>query len=178
MMALSQAGMVEKFVDALVWIIWPVYLNQQGLPLPTIGWLVGVYGFTWGLAQLLTGHASDIFGRHRLNVAGMWICGAGVALFPWGQDITWWAWSTAITGLGMALLYPNLSAAVVDHAAPEWRASAIGIYRFWRDIGYAVGAAGIGLVAFGAGHIESVFWFISLSMLLSGAWLAWSSRDS
>lgn len=178
MMALSQAGLVEKFVDALVWIIWPVALNQRGFSLPNIGWLVGIYGFTWGVTQLFTGHASDLWGRHRLNVAGMWICGLGVALFSGEHSMTWLACSAAITGLGMAMLYPNLSAAVADQAAASWRASAIGIYRFWRDIGYAVGAAGIGLVAFVVGQIDSAFWFVSLSMLLSGAWLALTPFDS
>ena len=178
MMALSQAGLVEKFVDALVWIIWPVALNQRGFSLPTIGWLVGVYGFTWGVAQLFTGHASDLWGRHRLNVAGMWICGLGVALFPGEHGLTWLAWSAAITGLGMAMLYPNLSAAVADQAPAQWRASAIGIYRFWRDIGYAVGAAGIGVFTFVFGQIDSAFWFVSLSMLLSGAWLAFTRFEA
>lgn len=177
MMALSQAGLVEKFVDALVWIIWPVYLNQKGLTLPAIGWVVGSYGMTWGVAQLLTGHWSDLVGRHRLNVAGMWLCGLGVALFPMLQSVAWWSCTAALTGLGMAMLYPNLSAAVVDHAAPAWRASAIGIYRFWRDIGYAVGAAGIGLVAFVAGNLDSTFGFVALSMFLSGTLLAWRGQD-
>jgi len=75
------------------------------------------------------------------------------------------------------MLYPNLSAAVVDHAAPAWRASAIGIYRFWRDIGYAVGAAGIGLVAFLTGNLDSTFGFVAISMFLSGALLAWRGQD-
>jgi len=177
MMALSQAGLVEKFVDALVWIIWPVYLNQKGLALPAIGWVVGSYGITWGVAQLLTGHWSDLVGRHRLNVAGMWLCGLGVTLFPLCQSVAWWSGTAVLTGLGMAMLYPNLSAAVVDHAAPAWRASAIGIYRFWRDIGYAVGAAGIGLVAFVAGNLDSTFGFVALCMFLSGALLAWRGQD-
>ena len=178
MMALSQAGLVEKFVDALVWIIWPVYLNQKGLTLPAIGWVVGSYGMTWGVAQLLTGHWSDLVGRHRLNVAGMWLCGLGVALFPMWQSVAWWSGTAALTGLGMAMLYPNLSAAVVDHAAPAWRASAIGIYRFWRDIGYAVGAAGIGVVAFASDDLDSTFYFVAISMLLSGALLAWRGQDN
>jgi MFS family permease len=177
MMALSQAGLVEKFVDALVWIIWPVYLNQKGLALPAIGWVVGSYGMTWGAAQLLTGHWSDLVGRHRLNVAGMWLCGLGVALFPLWQSVAWWSGTAVLTGLGMAMLYPNLSAAVVDHAAPAWRASAIGIYRFWRDIGYAVGAAGIGLVAFLTGNLDSTFGFVAISMFLSGALLVWRGQD-
>ena len=178
MMALSQAGLVEKFVDALVWIIWPVYLHQQGLALPAIGWVVGSYGMSWGVAQLLTGPWSDVVGRHRLNVAGMWLCGLGVALFPMAQSVTWWSSTAVLTGLGMAMLYPNLSAAVVDHAAPAWRASAIGIYRFWRDIGYAVGAAGIGLVAFLSGKLDSTFYFVAISMLLSGTWLAWRGQTT
>lgn len=132
---------------------------------------------TWGVAQLLTGHWSDLVGRHRLNVAGMWLCGLGVALFPMLQSVAWWSCTAALTGFGMAMLYPNLSAAVVDHAAPAWRASAIGIYRFWRDIGYAVGAAGIGLVAFVAGNLDSTFGFVALSMFLSGTLLAWRGQD-
>ena len=177
MMALSQAGLVEKFVDALVWIIWPVYLNQQGLALPAIGWVVGSYGIIWGVAQLLTGPWSDLVGRHRLNVTGMWLCGLGVALFPLWQSVAWWSGTAVLTGLGMAMLYPHLSAAVVDQAAPAWRASAIGIYRFWRDIGYAVGAAGIGLVAFLNRNLDSTFGFVALSMFLSGALLAWRGQD-
>lgn len=171
MLALSQAGLVEKFVDALVWIIWPLYLAQQGYSLPHIGWLLGIYGLTWGLAQLLTGHASDIFGRHRLNVLGMWTCGLGVALVPMAHSIIWLALTVALTGLGMAMLYPNLSAAVADQTPASWRASGIGIYRFWRDMGYAVGAAVIGLVAYATGHIESTFWFVSIAMWISGTWL-------
>jgi MFS family permease len=177
MAALSQAGLVEKFVDALVWIIWPIYLMQQGLSLPAIGWVVGSYGITWGVAQLLTGPWSDLVGRHRLNVAGMWLCGLGVCLFPMAQSVTWWSSTAVLTGLGMAMLYPNLSAAVVDHAAPAWRTSAIGIYRFWRDIGYAVGAAGIGMVAFATGNLESSFGFVATSMFMSAAYLAWRGQE-
>ena len=178
MMALSQAGLVEKFVDALVWIIWPLYLNQNGLALPAIGWVVGSYGIAWGVAQLLTGPWSDLVGRHRLNVAGMWLCGLGVALFPLWKSVAWWSGTAVLTGLGMAMLYPNLSAAVVDHAEPAWRASAIGIYRFWRDIGYAVGAAGLGSVAFLTGNLDSTFGFVALCMFLSGSFLAWRGQDA
>jgi MFS family permease len=96
-------------------------LNQNGFTLPAIGWVVGSYGITWGVAQLLTGPWSDLVGRHRLNVAGMWLCGLGVALFPMAHSVTWWCSTAVLTGLGMAMLYPNLSAAVVDHAAPAWR---------------------------------------------------------
>jgi MFS family permease len=167
--ALCQAGLVEKFVDALVWVFWPVYLHQQGMDLPGIGWIVGVYGFTWGGAQFFTGRLSDRIGRHGLNVAGMWICGAGVLLLPMGQGALWWSTSAAVAGLGMAMLYPNLSAAVADLAHPAWRASAIGLYRFWRDLGYGLGALGLGAAAVLGGRIESAFGFVAVSMFLSGA---------
>lgn len=169
MAVLCQAGLVEKFVDALVWVFWPIWLHQQGVGLPGIGWIVGVYGFTWGGAQFLTGKLSDSVGRHRLNAWGMWVCGAGVALLPLGSGSAWWSASAAVTGLGMAMLYPNLSAAVADIAHPNWRASAIGIYRFWRDLGYGIGALGLGAAAALGGHLESGFWFVAVAMLLSGA---------
>jgi MFS family permease len=168
MAALCQAGLVEKFVDALVWIFWPVYLHQRGVALPDIGWLVSVYGFTWGAAQFFTGKLSDHVGRHRLNTWGMWMCGAGVALLPLGAGPAWWAMSAGVTGWGMAMLYPNLSAAVADIAHPSWRASAIGIYRFWRDLGYGVGALALGLASAWGGSVVSAFWFVAVAMCLSG----------
>ena len=177
LMALSQAGLVEKFVDALVWMIWPLYLIQQGLPLTDIGWVLGCYGITWGVAQLATGYFSDLIGRHRLNWVGMWVCGAGVAMFPLSTSASQWAASAALSGLGMAMLYPNLSAAVADLAEPAWRASAIGIYRFWRDLGYALGALGIGLTAHLSSNLNNSFWFVAISMWLSGSLLAWLGQN-
>jgi MFS family permease len=166
--AICQAGLVEKFVDALVWVFWPVYLHQKGVSLPGIGWIVGVYGLTWGVAQFFTGRLSDRLGRHLLNSWGMWICGAGVALMPLGTGSLWWSLSGAVAGLGMAMLYPNLNAAVADIAHPNWRASAIGIYRFWRDLGYGIGALGLGAAAVLGGRLESAFWFVAVAMLASG----------
>ncbi|WP_137152690.1 MFS transporter [Devosia sp. FKR38] len=168
MAAISQAGLVEKFVDALVWVIFPVFLFQKGMDLASIGWIVGAYGFTWGGSQLFTGRLSDHVGRHWPNVLGMWISGFGVAMVVMGTGVWWWAASAAISGFGMALLYPNLSAAVADIAPPSWRGSAIGIYRFWRDLGYGIGALGLGLVAHFSGALEATFWFVALSMMVSG----------
>lgn len=178
LMALCQAGMVEKFVDALVWIFYPVFLYQQGLSLPNVGWVIGFYGFVWGGSQLFTGRLSDRMGRHLLNVWGMWICGAGVAFMVLGDGVAWWAASAAISGLGMAMLYPNLSAAVADISHPSWRGSAIGIYRFWRDLGYGVGALGLGLAAHFTGHMQSAFWFVAASMFASGALLWWLGEET
>ena len=168
MAALCQAGLVEKFVDALVWVFYPVFLFQRGVSLPNIGWVVGVYGFVWGGSQLFTGRLSDRVGRQKLNVLGMWLCGAGVAMMPLRDGMPWWTLAAAVSGFGMALLYPNLSAAVADIAHPNWRGSAIGIYRFWRDIGYGIGAIGLGIAASISGNILAAFWFVALSMLLSG----------
>lgn len=167
--SVSQAGLVEKFVDALVWVFFPVYLYQRGLSLAGIGWVVGVYGFVWGISQFFTGHWSDRVGRRKPIVAGMWLCGAGVALVPMGTGELWWSFSAALMGFGMALLYPTLSAAVSDIAHPNWRGSAIGIYRFWRDLGYGIGALLLGAVATLAGRIEAGFWFTALAMFMSGA---------
>lgn len=176
--ALSQAGLVEKFVDALVWVFYPVYLYQKGLSLTQVGSVIGVYGLTWGASQLFTGRLSDRIGRHGPNVWGMGLCGAGVALMVLGQGVWWWTLSAALSGLGMALLYPNLSAAVADIAHPNWRGSAIGIYRFWRDLGYGVGALGLGLAAHFTGQVESAFWFVALSMACSAALLWWLGDET
>lgn len=176
--ALCQAGLVEKFVDALVWVFWPVYLHQRGVGLPGIGWIVGTYGFVWGLSQSLTGRLSDHLGRHRLNVAGMALCGLGVALVPLASTEAGWVACAALTGFGMALLYPNLSAAVADIAHPSWRASGIGIYRFWRDIGYAVGAFAFGLVAASGASLQGAFWFVAAAMALSALVLAWWGEET
>lgn len=178
MAALCQAGLVEKFVDALVWVFYPVFLYQQGISLPNVGWIIGVYGFTWGGSQLFTGKLSDRIGRYKPNVWGMWICGAGVAMMMLGSGVAWWVVSAAVSGFGMALLYPNLSAAVADISHPNWRGSAIGIYRFWRDLGYGIGALGLGLVAHFTGHMEGAFWFVAISMFMSGAALWWWGEET
>lgn len=171
MALLCQAGLVEKFVDALIWVFYPVFLYQQGISLPNVGWIIGVYGFAWGGAQLFTGTLSDRIGRHWPNILGMLICGVGVAMMMLGHGVVWWSLSAAVSGFGMALLYPNLSAAVADISHPSWRGSAIGIYRFWRDLGYGIGALGLGLVAHSTGQMDAAFWFVALSMFVSGGLL-------
>ena len=173
MAVISQAGLVEKFVDALIWVFYPLFFYRQGMSLAQIGWVVGVYGFVWGGSQLFTGKLSDHIGRQKPIVWGMWLCGAGVGMTLLGSGVAWWSLSAAVTGFGMALLYPNLSAAVADIAHPNWRGSAIGIYRFWRDTGYGVGALLLGGVAHVSGNMNAGFWFVAGAMFLSGliVWL-------
>lgn len=176
--AISQAGLVEKFVDALVWALFPFFLVGQGAGLPEVGWIVGVYGFVWGGSQLVTGRLSDRVGRFWPTVLGMWLSGAGVAMAVMGAGVLWWSVSAGVAGFGMALLYPNLSAAVADITPPAWRGSAIGIYRFWRDLGYAIGALGLGLAASIANSAEAAFWFVAIAMFISGGLLFWFAEET
>jgi MFS family permease len=170
--ALSQAGCVEKFVDALVWGFFPVYLLAKGLSLVDIGWVVGTYGFVWGASQLWTGPLSDAIGRKWPIVIGMWICATGVAATLFADGMFQWSLTAGITGVGMALLYPTLIAAIGDISHPNWRGSSLGVYRFWRDLGYGIGALSLGVIADTFGALEAGFWFTTVAMALSGLWVA------
>ncbi len=178
MAAFSQAGLVEKFVDALMWVIYPVWLYQRHFSLPEIGWIIGSYGIVWGVSQFFTGRLSDRIGRLKPIVWGMLSCGLGVGLMPLFDTAIWQAGSAMLTGFGMALLYPNLSAAVADIAHPDWRGSAIGIYRFWRDLGYGVGALVLGISAAMSGTLEWTFWLVAATMIISGLTVAWLAEET
>lgn len=171
LLALNQAGLVEKFTDSIVWLFFPVFFMANGVSLVASGALVAIYGVVWGAGQLVTGPLSDRFSRKFMIVSGMWLCGAGVLAV--GLSTTPWLWGIelGLIGIGMALLYPTLGAAVADQAEPYQRASILGVYRFWRDFGYAVGGLGLGLVAQWSGGITLPFWFVALSMFLSGLYL-------
>ncbi|TCD11835.1 MFS transporter [Oricola cellulosilytica] len=170
-MALAQAGSVEKFVDALMWALVPVFMVGKGASLIEIGWVTGTYGFVWGGSQLWTGPLSDTFGRKWPIVTGFALCASGVLVFPFLASVTSWAVTAAVIGIGMALLYPTLIAAMGDIAYPSWRGSALGVYRFWRDLGYAVGALAMGLIADATGVLEAGFLFTGLAMGASALWL-------
>lgn len=177
LVSVVQAGLVEKFVDALVWVAMPVYLYDRGQSLGSIGWIVSCFVLVWGGSQFITGPLSDRIGRQIPNVGGMWLCGLGVALFPFGETVAWWGTTAALSGFGMALLYPNLSASISDLAAPEWRGTAIGIYRFWRDLGYSVGALAIAAAA-ASGAATAPFIAVGLAMAVSGAVLWWGCGET
>lgn len=165
---LSQAGLVEKFVDALVWAFYPAWLYRQGLGVIEIGWVVGVFGLTWGASQLWTGPLSDRIGRKGPIVAGMWLCAAGVAATVSVSGMEAWLAAGAVTGVGMALLYPTLIASIADISRPDWRGSSLGTYRFWRDTGYGIGALMIGISSDITGQMETGFWLTAVAMGLSG----------
>lgn len=177
-MALAQAGSVEKFVDALMWALVPVFLVSKGASLIEIGWIAGIYGFVWGGSQLWTGPLSDRVGRKWPTVAGFLICSAGVFAFPALKTPLEWSIAAAVIGVGMALLYPTLMAAMGDIAPPNWRGSALGVYRFWRDLGYAIGAVAMGVLADASGLLEAGFWFTGLAMALSALWLTLGMEET
>ena len=172
LLALNQAGLVEKFTDALVWIILPVWFVSQNLTLVQSSSIIGVYALVWGASQLITGSASDRFGRKPLIVGGMWLCGIGVLLLVLTHTVWLWTLEAGLIGFGMAMLYPTLGAAVADVSPPAQRSTLLGVYRFWRDFGYAVGALSMGLLAQWAQGLDVTFWLVGVAMLLSGAWVA------
>jgi MFS family permease len=142
-----QAGLVNNLNDGLAWGIFPVLFATAGLGLSEVGLLVAVYPATWGLAQLVTGWLSDHLGRKPLIVAGMLLQAIALAWISHADDTAGWALASVALGLGTALVYPALIAVIGDVAHPSWRARAIGVYRLWRDLGFAVGAVATGLIA-------------------------------
>lgn len=145
--AVCQAGLVNNLNDALVWGLVPVYLAAQGLSVGRIGVVAAVYPASWGIAQLGTGAWSDRLGRKPLIVAGLWLQAVGIAGLAALDGYGAWVLCALATGVGTALVYPTLIAAIGDRAHPTWRASAVGVYRLWRDLGYAVGGLLVGIVA-------------------------------
>jgi MFS family permease len=145
--AVSQAGLVNNLNDGLAWGLLPLFFAAGGLGVAQIGLLAGLYPGVWGAAQLATGALSDRLGRKPLIVGGMWLQATALALLPLTHGFGAWAGAMVFLGLGTALVYPTFLAAVSDVAHPSWRASAVGVYRLWRDSGYAVGAVLSGLLA-------------------------------
>jgi MFS family permease len=145
--AVSQAGMVNNLNDGMAWGLLPLYFAAQGLSLERISFLSALYPAVWGGMQLVTGGLSDRTGRKWMIALGMLVQAAGIALFVVGSGFAPWAVAAVLLGLGTAMVYPTLLAAVGDVAHPSWRASAVGVYRLWRDGGYAVGAVLAGTLA-------------------------------
>jgi MFS family permease len=143
----SQAGLVNNLNDGMAWGLLPLFFAAAGLPIGQVGVLAAVYPGVWGLGQLLTGWASDRLGRKWMIISGMWVQAAGILLTAATSSLIPWILGASLMGLGTALTYPTLLAAIGDAAHPSWRASALGVYRLWRDLGYAAGAIIAGGVA-------------------------------
>ncbi len=154
--AASQAGLVNNLNDGMAWGLLPLYYAAAGLSLIEIGALAAVYPGVWAIAQIGTGALSDRVGRKRLIVAGMLTQGAAITVIATGSSFGIWLVAAAVLGLGTAMVYPTLIAAVADVADPVWRGSAIGVYRLWRDLGFAVGAIVAGVIADAAGMTTAI----------------------
>ena len=154
--AASLAGLVTNLKDGMAWGLLPLFYAAAGLPVGQIGILVAAYPAVWGVGQLATGPLSDRLGRRPLIVAGMLVQAAAVAAIATVRGFPAWLGAAALLGVGTAMVYPTLIAAVGDVAHPAWRASALGVYRFWRDLGFAVGAIVAGVVADALGYQAAI----------------------
>jgi MFS family permease len=176
--ALCQGGVANKVADTLVWVLLPVYFQSRGLGLVDIGWITGFYAVVWGVSQLWTGHLADRIGRKPPIVIGFALLSAGIAATAATETTIWWFAAAAAMGLGMALLYPNLIAAMADLAPPLWRGRALGTYRYWRDTGYAIGALLLGAIANLSGEVVPAIWLTAALVALSGTWIAIAVGES
>ncbi|MDX3538144.1 MFS transporter [Streptomyces sp. MB09-01] len=165
--AASQAGMVNNLNDALAWGIFPLLFAAHGLSIAQIGILAAIYPAVWGAGQLLTGWWSDRVGRKHLITAGMLLQAAAIALVAAGTTFPVWATAQVLLGIGTALVYPTLLAVIGDVAHPAWRARAVGVYRLWRDGGFAVGALLAGAIAAAYG-LTAAIWTVAALTAASG----------
>jgi MFS family permease len=177
--ACSQAGLVNNLNDGMSWGVFTLFFFTFGLGVERIGLLKAVYPAVWGLLQILTGPLSDRWGRKWLVVAGMWVQAAGTFVTVAGRSFGWWMLGSILLGLGTAMVYPTLIAAVSDNSHPSWRARSLSVYRFWRDLGYAVGALSAGIIADALGiswAIGSVGVLTFLSGVVVAAFLSEKER--
>jgi len=165
--AACQAGLVNNLNDGMSWGLYPLFFAAHGLNVASIGLIKAVYPAVWGILQIATGFLSDRLGRKPLIAWGMVVQAGGIWLTVLVPSHGAWLVGAALQGLGTAMVYPTLLAAVTDHTSPTWRASSLGVYRFWRDLGYAIGALVSGLVADALGF-EAAIHLVALLTLGSG----------
>ncbi len=170
--AASQAGLVNNLNDGLAWGLFPILFATAGLSLTRIGALAALYPAVWGVGQLATGWACDHFGRKPFIVAGLLIQAAALGMVAAAQSFAVWAMAAVLLGVGTAMVYPALLAVVGDVAHPTWRARAVGVYRLWRDGGFAVGAVLAGVLADAYG-IRAATWAVAALTGASGLY-AWA----
>jgi MFS family permease len=165
--AASQAGMVNNLNDGLAWGLFPLFFARAGLSVGRIGVLAAIYPAVWGLGQLVTGALSDRLGRKWLIAAGMWTQAVAIGLIAATSGFGPWALGAVLLGAGTAMVYPTLLAAIGDVAHPTWRASSVGVYRLWRDGGFAVGALLAGVIADLVG-LAAAIWTVAALTAASG----------
>ncbi|MEE9298615.1 MAG: MFS transporter [Acidimicrobiia bacterium] len=173
----SQAGLVNNLNDGMAWGLLPLFFASVDVSVGRIGMLAAIYPAVWGLGQLATGAWSDRVGRKRLIVAGMWTQAVAIGIIAAGAGFATWAAAMALLGIGTALVYPTLLAAVGDIAHPRWRASAVGVYRMWRDAGFAVGALLTGIIA-DLIDPPAAIWTVALLTAASGTLVAIRMRET
>jgi sugar phosphate permease len=165
----SQAGLVNNLVFGVSWGLFTLYFASFQLSVNDIGFLKALHPAVWGILQLGTGTLSDKIGRKSLIYTGMIVQAAGTWIVLFANSMLGWMVGMSLLGVGTALVYPTLLAAISDVAHPKWRATSLGVYRFWRDLGFVFGAIGIGFLAdlFGANlAINSVAWIALASGVL------------
>ncbi len=165
--SVSQAGLVNNLNDGMVWGLFPLLFAAANLSIDRIGALAAIYPATWSVGQLATGALSDRIGRKWFIAGGMWVQAAGIAAVTVSNGFAGFAFGGVLLGVGTAMVYPTLLAAIGDVAAPAWRASSVGVYRLWRDLGYAVGAVLAGLTADAFG-LKDAMWVVAVITFLSG----------
>jgi len=175
--AASQAGLVNNLNDGMSWGIFPLFYSAFGLGLDRIGLLKAIYPIVWSLLQIITGPLSDRWGRKGLIVAGMWLQAVALLLTALTRDFGWWLAASILLGIGTAMVYPSLIAAVSDASHPSWRARSLSVYRFWRDLGYAIGALAAGLIADAFGFAAAIAAIAGLTFL-SGVVTAIAMRET
>jgi MFS family permease len=164
---ISHVGLVNNLNDGMVWGLFPLFFAAANMGLDRIGTLAAIYPATWGLTQLATGALSDRVGRKWLIASGMWIQALGIGVVIRSIAFLGFATGAVLLGIGTAMVYPTLLAAIGDVALPSWRASAVGVYRFWRDLGYAIGALVAGIAADAIG-LSNAMWLVAGITMVSG----------
>jgi len=175
--SVSQAGLVNNLNDGMAWGLFPLFFAAANMSLERTATLAAIYPATWGLVQLGTGALSDRIGRKWLIATGMWTQSAGIGLTAMSATFVWFAVGAVLLGVGTAMVYPTLLAGISDIAAPTWRASAIGVYRFWRDLGYAVGAVIAGMTADLLG-MSGALWIVATLTFVSGLIVAYRMQET
>ena len=175
--AITQAGLINNLNDGMMWGVLPIFLALKGFELKSIGQIVAIYPVVWGLGQLITGKLADILSKKTMLVYGMAFQGLAIVLIAFSDSYLAFATLSVFLGVGTAIVYPTFLASISSHTHPAQRAASVGVFRMWRDLGYAAGAIFTGLVA----DFISLDWaviFIGVLTLFSAVFIAIRMENS